>query len=64
MKLPPLPPPSPEFLEELRERARRFGHLGDYIEISQFVEALYDEAALPRPDLEPYKYVRRRPRPA
>jgi hypothetical protein len=47
-------PPSPAFLEELRERARRAGWDYDYVEVRAFVEALYREAGLDVPDLEPY----------
>lgn len=50
-------PPTLEFLEELRERARLFGWDGDYIEVANFVRALYQEAGLPKPskeELEPY----------
>ena len=46
--------PTLRFLEELRERARRYGHDGDWIEIRQFVQALYREADVAMPDLEPY----------
>jgi hypothetical protein len=46
-----LEPPSKEFLEELRNRARHFGWRGDYYEIIRFVEELYEDAGLPRPDL-------------
>lgn len=48
-------PASPEFLEELRERARRVGWLLDYSEIASFVRRLYHEANLPVPELEPYE---------
>jgi hypothetical protein len=49
-------PPSLAFLEELRERARRYGWSGDYGEIQAFVEALYKQAGEPvtQGDLEPY----------
>jgi len=49
-------PPSLAFLEELRERARRYGWSGDYGEIQAFVEALYKQAGEPvtQSDLEPY----------
>ena len=47
-------PPAIEFLEELRDRARRYGWGGDYIEIRDFVEALYRQAGFEVPDLEPY----------
>ena len=54
--LPPLPPPSKEFLEELRERARRYGWSGDYVEVKNFVESLYDEGGiyLALKEFEPY----------
>lgn len=56
MKLAPLPLPSLEFLEELSERARRYGWSGDYTEIEEFVRVLYAEAELPVPDLRTYRY--------
>jgi hypothetical protein len=56
--LPPLEPPSLGFLEELRERARRYGWNGDYEEVADFVEYLYDEAGfhIQQYELEPYDY--------
>jgi hypothetical protein len=51
---PPLPPPTAAFLDELRERARRYGWDGDYVEIDFFLRSLYSEAGLPVPDLNPY----------
>lgn len=49
-----LPPPTLPFLEEVRERARRYGWGGDYTELADWVRALYREAGAPVPDLEPY----------
>lgn len=48
--------PTLEFLEELRERARRFGWNCDYTEVVSFVKSLYIEAGVPITDemLEPY----------
>lgn len=47
-----LKPVTPEFLEELRKRARRYlDGDGDHIEINRFVEQLYQEADLPTPDM-------------
>jgi hypothetical protein len=46
--------PSPEFLAELAERARRFGWSGDYVEVERFVRHLFAEAEIEPPDLEPY----------
>jgi hypothetical protein len=36
-----LPPPSPEFLAELRRRAVEYGWTGDFCEIAAFVEEIY-----------------------
>ena len=38
--------PSAAFLEELLERARRYGWNGDYIEVARFVEDLHREAGI------------------
>jgi lysylphosphatidylglycerol synthetase-like protein (DUF2156 family) len=48
--------PTKEFLEELRERARRYGWSGDYVEVREFVKSLYLDAGLEVTDayLEPY----------
>lgn len=49
--------PSPEFLTQLVELARRYGWSGDYTEVASFVQWCYDEAGLPPPSkrmLEPY----------
>ncbi len=43
-------PPSLNFLEELRERARRYGWSGDYTEIEEFVKVLYKEAGITLPE--------------
>ncbi len=50
-------PPTLGFLEELRERARRYGWLGDYVEIASFVRDLYKEAGIEVTDgeLAPYE---------
>jgi len=50
-----LAPPSLEFLEELRERARRSGWCRDYTEIADFLRELYKSAGISVPDLEPYE---------
>lgn len=51
-----LPSPTPEFLAELIERAKRYGWTGDYVEIRDFLVAQYKEAGMPPPDdLEPYE---------
>jgi lysylphosphatidylglycerol synthetase-like protein (DUF2156 family) len=42
-------PASKEFLDELNERARHYGWSGDFVEISSFVAALYEEAGLEPP---------------
>lgn len=41
--------PSRQFLEELRERARRYGWDGDWVEVSRFVEDLHREAGIALP---------------
>jgi hypothetical protein len=46
--------PRKEFLDELVEWARRYGWCGDYVEVDNFVRALYRLAQLEPPDLEPY----------
>lgn len=48
---------NPYFLAELKERARRYGWLGDYTEVASFVTELYREAGIEvKPaDLEPYE---------
>jgi hypothetical protein len=46
------------FADRLRELARKYGWEGDYIEVAQFVEWVYDQLALPIPsrtELEPYR---------
>lgn len=46
------------FLEELVERARKYGHLGDYVEVVGFVrECFLDDGKSPPTDeeLEPYE---------
>lgn len=43
------------FLDELRERARRYGWAGDYTEVIEFVRQQYVDAHLPVPDLTPYE---------
>ncbi len=48
--------PTPEFLAELAERARRYGWSGDYIEVDHFVRAVYAQAELEPPDLTPYEW--------
>ena len=44
-----------KFLEELRERARRYGWDGDYTELISFCNELYRQAGHPLPDMTPYK---------
>ena len=48
--------PTIEFLEELRERARRSGWTNDYVEVAEFVKEMYRQAGLgiDQHDLEPY----------
>jgi hypothetical protein len=50
-------PASPAFLQELRERARRYGWRGDYVEIAQFVQGLHDDAGVMFPEefVDPYE---------
>lgn len=49
-------PPTPAFLDELIDRARRFGWDGDYVEIQQFVRSVCLEGGRTVTDeeLEPY----------
>jgi hypothetical protein len=48
-------PPTAAFLDELRERARRYGWDGDYIPIRDFMVSLYRDAGVREPpNLEPY----------
>jgi hypothetical protein len=47
-------PASAVFLEELRYRARKYGHDGDYVAVMDFLNALYREAHVPTPNLEPF----------
>lgn len=43
-----------EFLAKLVELAKTYGWLGDYIEVSYFVEWVFDEMGEDCPDLEPF----------
>lgn len=49
-------PPTIEFLEELRDRARRSGWAHDYVEVAAFVKEMYQDAGIEigDADLEPY----------
>jgi hypothetical protein len=49
--------PTVEFLEELLERAKRYGWSGDYIEVQYFVESLYEDAEIDTSSLDfsPYE---------
>lgn len=47
-------PPSDEFLAELRYRARKYGHSGDYTEVIEFLRSLYKESNRPLPNMEPF----------
>jgi hypothetical protein len=40
-------PASPKFLEELRERASRYGWKGDFVEVARFVEELHQQSGVP-----------------
>lgn len=44
-----------EFLNTLTEASKIYGWSGDYIEVCQFVEDLYEVAGKDKPDLEPYE---------
>lgn len=44
-----------EFLNTLSEASKIYGWSGDYIEVCQFVEDLYEVAGKDKPDLEPYE---------
>ena len=44
-----------EFLKTLVEAAKIYGWAGDYIEVCQFIEDLYEVAGKEKPDLEPYE---------
>lgn len=46
--------PDEEFLHELKERARRYGHEGDYVAVRDFVNSMFHLAGLRPGDLEPY----------
>lgn len=48
--------PSKAFLEELLERAKRFGWSGDYIEVARFVQDTFARAGIELTDeqVEPY----------
>ncbi len=52
-----MPPPTKEFLEELKERAKHTGWLHDYSEIMKFVRELYRQGGLEisYEELEPYE---------
>jgi len=39
-------PPSQHFAQELRERGRRYGWTGDYVEIEEFIREIWREAGL------------------
>jgi hypothetical protein len=53
-----LGPPTVTFLEEVRERARKYGWSFDYCEIGDFVERMYKDAGVPisQEELEPYPF--------
>jgi len=42
-----------EFLNELVKRAKAYGWMGDYSEITEFIKVQFINAKLPIPDLTP-----------